>query len=107
MLDLNGRGGDVRPGITEGSNAKPPMIRVGPEGCAAAGALPGRSWADELLHSRSATCHNLTFTLDFTSDSVGNAGDVLQLRQNTQPTTVGVKATCHAQSRSEGRVKSE
>lgn len=62
--------------------------------------------ADELLGYRLATCHNLTFTLDFMDRirSAIRAGTFLQLRQELRANQVGTNG---ADTADEGRVKSE
>jgi queuine tRNA-ribosyltransferase len=62
--------------------------------------------ADELLGYRLATCHNLTFTLDFMGNirSAIRAGTFPQLRQQLRANRVGTNG---ADTADEGRVKSE
>jgi queuine tRNA-ribosyltransferase len=62
--------------------------------------------ADELLGYRLATCHNLTFTLDFMDNirSAIRAGTFPELRQELRASRAGTKG---AETADEGEVKSE
>ncbi len=62
--------------------------------------------ADELLAYRLATCHNLTFTLDFMASirSAIRAGTFPELMRQLRATRAGTNG---AESADEGRVKSE